>query len=214
MLAFRSVVSVLLRALGDFSLHPQGRPCGRPATLTIQVLASSAHALPGLARERHHQRPDRLKAARRASRRHRIEPDRVSGDPIVEGDVGKLLADDDKGTVIHDFVGSVINLIALRIFGAELTISGEKVRMHVWYGAFAWLLRVGDLVGGGHPGQVAFIGDDVERDLLAEPGLGEDLPAVASGDGPSCGGCRMGTLMLTAQNHKDQCGSPLSPSRT
>jgi len=30
MLAFRSVVSVLLRALGDFSLHPQGRPCERP----------------------------------------------------------------------------------------------------------------------------------------------------------------------------------------
>jgi hypothetical protein len=28
--AFRSLVSVLLRALGDFSLHPQGRPCGRP----------------------------------------------------------------------------------------------------------------------------------------------------------------------------------------
>jgi ZIP family zinc transporter len=28
MLAFRSVVSVLLRALGDFSLHPQGRPAG------------------------------------------------------------------------------------------------------------------------------------------------------------------------------------------
>ena len=26
----RSVLSVLLRALGDFSLHPQGRPCGRP----------------------------------------------------------------------------------------------------------------------------------------------------------------------------------------
>ena len=26
----RPVVSVLLRALGDFSLHPQGRPCGRP----------------------------------------------------------------------------------------------------------------------------------------------------------------------------------------
>jgi hypothetical protein len=31
MLASRSVVSVLLRALGDFSLHPQGRPCGRPS---------------------------------------------------------------------------------------------------------------------------------------------------------------------------------------
>jgi hypothetical protein len=29
MLAFRTVVSVLLRALGDVSLHPQGRPCGR-----------------------------------------------------------------------------------------------------------------------------------------------------------------------------------------
>jgi len=27
---FRSVVSVLLRSLGDFSLHPQGRPWGRP----------------------------------------------------------------------------------------------------------------------------------------------------------------------------------------
>jgi hypothetical protein len=31
MLAFRSVVSVLLRELGDFSLHPQGRPCGPAA---------------------------------------------------------------------------------------------------------------------------------------------------------------------------------------
>jgi hypothetical protein len=28
--ASRSVVSVLLRALGDVSLHPQDRPCGRP----------------------------------------------------------------------------------------------------------------------------------------------------------------------------------------
>ena len=28
--ASRSVVSVLSRALGDVSLHPQGRPCGRP----------------------------------------------------------------------------------------------------------------------------------------------------------------------------------------
>ena len=32
--AFRSVVSVLLSELGDVSLHPQGRPCGRlPAAL-------------------------------------------------------------------------------------------------------------------------------------------------------------------------------------
>jgi hypothetical protein len=29
--ASRSVVSMLLKELGDFSLHPQGRPCGRPA---------------------------------------------------------------------------------------------------------------------------------------------------------------------------------------
>jgi len=28
--ASRSVVSVLSRALGDVSLHPQGRPCGPP----------------------------------------------------------------------------------------------------------------------------------------------------------------------------------------
>ena len=31
----RSVVSVLLRALGDFSLHPQGRPCGRPPAAAV-----------------------------------------------------------------------------------------------------------------------------------------------------------------------------------
>jgi hypothetical protein len=30
MSAFRYVVSVLLRALGDVSLHPQAAPCGRP----------------------------------------------------------------------------------------------------------------------------------------------------------------------------------------
>jgi hypothetical protein len=39
---FRSVVSVLLRALGDFSLHPQGRPCGRPPAAAV------------LGRQRHH----------------------------------------------------------------------------------------------------------------------------------------------------------------
>ena len=33
--ASRSVVSVLLRALGDFSLHPQGRPCGRPPAAAV-----------------------------------------------------------------------------------------------------------------------------------------------------------------------------------
>src|SRR5215211_428535 len=32
---FRSVVSVLLRALGDVSLHPQGRPCGRPPAAAV-----------------------------------------------------------------------------------------------------------------------------------------------------------------------------------
>jgi hypothetical protein len=41
---FRSVVSVLLRALGDFSLHPQGRPCGRPPT--APVLAPAGHGRP------------------------------------------------------------------------------------------------------------------------------------------------------------------------
>jgi hypothetical protein len=33
--ASRSVVSVLLRELGDFSLHPQGRPCGRPPAAAV-----------------------------------------------------------------------------------------------------------------------------------------------------------------------------------
>jgi hypothetical protein len=35
MLASRSVVAVLVRALGDFSLHPQGRPCGRPPAAAV-----------------------------------------------------------------------------------------------------------------------------------------------------------------------------------
>jgi hypothetical protein len=33
--ASRSVVSVLLRALGEVSLHPQGRPCGRPPPAAV-----------------------------------------------------------------------------------------------------------------------------------------------------------------------------------
>jgi hypothetical protein len=33
--ASRSVVSMLLRELGDFSLHPQGRPCGRPPPAAV-----------------------------------------------------------------------------------------------------------------------------------------------------------------------------------
>jgi hypothetical protein len=46
--AFRSVVSVLVRELGDFSLHPQGRPCGRPpaaAVLGRQPTATGAGRL-------------------------------------------------------------------------------------------------------------------------------------------------------------------------
>jgi hypothetical protein len=33
--ASRSVVAVPLRELGDFSLHPQGRPCGRPPAAAV-----------------------------------------------------------------------------------------------------------------------------------------------------------------------------------
>src|SRR5215203_6930278 len=33
--AFRSVVSMLLRELGDFSLYPQGRPCVRPPAAAV-----------------------------------------------------------------------------------------------------------------------------------------------------------------------------------
>jgi hypothetical protein len=36
-------VSVLLRGLGDFSIHPQGRPCGRPPPAA--VLGRHRHAL-------------------------------------------------------------------------------------------------------------------------------------------------------------------------
>jgi hypothetical protein len=39
--ASRSVVSVLLRGLGDFSLHPQGRPCGRPPAAAVLAPATT-----------------------------------------------------------------------------------------------------------------------------------------------------------------------------
>jgi hypothetical protein len=46
--AFRSVVAVLLRALGDFSLHPQGRPCGRPAAALRPGSGTAATGVPAL----------------------------------------------------------------------------------------------------------------------------------------------------------------------
>ena len=118
------------------------------ATLTGSYhCPGSTDAVPRLAGEGHHHRPHRLKAAWRTGRHHRIEADRVSGDPIMERDIGELLGHD-KGPVVDDLVGAVIHLIALRIFGTELAIGGEEVRMRLWYGALAGVLRVGDLVGG------------------------------------------------------------------
>jgi hypothetical protein len=43
----------------------------------------------------------------------------------MEGDIRKLLGHD-KGPVVDDLVGAVINLIALLIFGTEPAIGGEK----------------------------------------------------------------------------------------
>jgi hypothetical protein len=65
----------------------------------------------------------------------------------MEGDVGKLLGDN-KAPVVDKLVGAVIHLIALMIFGAELAIGGEKMRMHLRNGALARVLGVGDLVWG------------------------------------------------------------------
>jgi hypothetical protein len=39
--ASRSVVSMQLRELGDFSLHPQGRPCGRPPAAAVLAPAAT-----------------------------------------------------------------------------------------------------------------------------------------------------------------------------
>ena len=51
MLAFRSVVSVLLRALGAFSLHPQGRPrAGSDATVTGEPASPSRQMIPNAIR--------------------------------------------------------------------------------------------------------------------------------------------------------------------
>jgi hypothetical protein len=41
MLASRFVVSRLLRGLGDSSLHPQGRPCGRPPAAAVLAPATT-----------------------------------------------------------------------------------------------------------------------------------------------------------------------------
>jgi hypothetical protein len=41
MLASRSVVSRLLRGLGEVSLHPQGRPCGRPPAAAVLAPATT-----------------------------------------------------------------------------------------------------------------------------------------------------------------------------
>ena len=43
-LASRSVVSVLLTEVGDLSLHPQGRPCGRPPVAATLGRASDRSA--------------------------------------------------------------------------------------------------------------------------------------------------------------------------
>jgi hypothetical protein len=44
--ASRSIVTVLLRELlGDFSLHPQGRPCGRPPAAAVLAPADSMAGL-------------------------------------------------------------------------------------------------------------------------------------------------------------------------
>ncbi len=45
--ASRSVVSVLVRALGAFSRHPQGRPCGRPPAAAVLAPAATRRE-PGL----------------------------------------------------------------------------------------------------------------------------------------------------------------------
>jgi hypothetical protein len=69
--ASRSVVSVLLRELGDFSSHPQGRPCGRPHPAAVlgrqdrrrggnSILVQSRHSIPSWRNgQPHPARPDR-----------------------------------------------------------------------------------------------------------------------------------------------------------
>jgi hypothetical protein len=53
--ASRSVVSVLLRELGDFSLHPQGRPCaGSDTTVTGAPASPSTEGEPEQRRIRTH----------------------------------------------------------------------------------------------------------------------------------------------------------------
>ena len=88
-----------IEAITTFSTA--SRPaCGRPPAAAVlgqqhhvrvvgtPGLKNLAHALPRLAGERHHHRPGRLVAARRAGWHYRIEADGVSCDPIMERDVG------------------------------------------------------------------------------------------------------------------------------
>jgi hypothetical protein len=102
--AFRSVVSVLLRELGDFSLHPQGRPCGRPpaalrpgsdTTVTGEPASPSRQGKPeqpGACRlvragSAQHWKPLALGGHERSQRRTRIAGQTANGAPTSNGTI-------------------------------------------------------------------------------------------------------------------------------
>jgi hypothetical protein len=67
MLAFRTVVSMLLRELGDFSLHSQGRPYGRPPAALRpgnDVTVTGGAGLTLRHRRQEGRPPDRLRTSR------------------------------------------------------------------------------------------------------------------------------------------------------
>ena len=77
--ASRSVVSTLLRELGDFSLHPQGRPCGRPeaalrpgsdTTLTGEPASPLTHSGPAGSADRQGQRAEHVVLVRPPTDEH------------------------------------------------------------------------------------------------------------------------------------------------
>jgi hypothetical protein len=131
-----------------------------------------------------HHRPHRLKAGWRTRRHHRIEADGVSADPIMEGDVGKLLGDN-KAPVVDKLVGAVIHLIALMILEPNWPSAVKKCECIC--GTAPWQGCLGSAIWSGDdtPGQEPVPGDVLQRDLLVESRLGEDLPRLLTRLGPA-----------------------------
>src|SRR5918996_1364702 len=74
----------------------------------------------------HREAPRRLEAFGGTVRYHRIKHDRVALDGVVEPNVLGELLRDRECVVIDDFIGAVVNRVAVPVKGSELAIWSEE----------------------------------------------------------------------------------------